>query len=154
LIAALPRLRSLSLAAPIDKLAHPTLSRLELAGAFKQPLDDLPALTELAIATDDDPSALLKWLATSALGGRKLARLDLAKCHVPAAWLEPLAKITGELVVANVVPEKSGTFVRHRNKPEWGRGRVVREFDGKIEIAFPAAGTKVFRKDATFLEPS
>jgi hypothetical protein len=34
-------------------------------------------------------------------------------------------------------------WFEHVNKPDWGRGRVIRRFDDKIEIAFAAAGTKV-----------
>ena len=41
--------------------------------------------------------------------------------------------------------------VEHANKPEWGTGTIVRELDDKIEVEFPNAGKKLFKRDAPFL---
>jgi hypothetical protein len=35
--------------------------------------------------------------------------------------------------------------------PQWGRGTIVRRFEGKVAIDFPHGGMKVFRADAPFL---
>jgi hypothetical protein len=42
-------------------------------------------------------------------------------------------------------------WVEHASKPEWGRGTIVRRFDGKLEVKFPGHGVKVFRAAAPFL---
>jgi hypothetical protein len=41
-------------------------------------------------------------------------------------------------------------WIEHTGKPEWGRGKLVREYDGKLEIAF-SSGTRTFKADAAFL---
>ena len=41
--------------------------------------------------------------------------------------------------------------IEHTGKPEWGRGTIVREYDGKLEIAFEHGGTRTLKADAPFL---
>lgn len=41
--------------------------------------------------------------------------------------------------------------VEHANKPEWGRGTIVREYDGKLDIEFANAGKKTLEAGAVFL---
>jgi len=41
--------------------------------------------------------------------------------------------------------------IEHANKPEWGIGTIVRELDDKIEVEFPSAGKKMFKRNAPFL---
>jgi len=142
----------------------------------------LPGLTELALrpSRPQDTREICDALATSGwlrrltqlgihggecdaimllepgLAKRRLARLDLTGTPVRIALRDQLAKLAEELVAPDlVVPEVAageGVFVAHRNKPEWGRGRVIRRFEGKLEIEFPTAGTKVFKADAPFLQ--
>src|SRR5262249_47266057 len=86
------------------------------------------------------------------LGDRRLTRLELSGRPLPALLNEQLAEVCEELVSADVIaPEPVEPWVEHANKPEWGRGRIVRRFDGKVEVAFPRAGIKVFKADAPFL---
>jgi hypothetical protein len=95
-------------------------------------------------------------LLEPALVKRKLARLDLTGTPVRAGFRDQLAKLAKELVtpdlVAAEVTATAGAYVLHTNKPEWGRGRIVRRFDGKLEIEFPEGGTKVLKADAPFLQ--
>jgi hypothetical protein len=42
-------------------------------------------------------------------------------------------------------------YVKHTQKPDWGIGKVVRTFEGKLEIAFRDA-TRVFKDGSAFLQ--
>ncbi len=87
-----------------------------------------------------------------ALGDRKLARLDLSRLPSPRALRPRLAELCAELAFTDSTPKPDGDeWVEHANQPAWGRGTIVRRFDGKIEIAFPQAGKKIFKADAPFL---
>lgn len=59
-----------------------------------------------------------------------------------------------ELAFPTTTADTGTLYAEHRNTPAWGRGKVLRTFNGKIEIAFPKTGTKVFRADAPFLRLS
>ena len=91
-------------------------------------------------------------LAT-ALEGRKLARLDLSRMPLPRALRPKLAAVCIELLFTDSAPTVGGLdeWVEHANQPSWGRGKIVRRFEGKLEIAFPNAGKKIFKADAPFL---
>jgi len=92
-------------------------------------------------------------LAT-ALGGRKLARLELRTPEIAADVRARFAALCDELVCRDAAPTApSEEWVEHVNKPEWGRGRVIRRFDDKLEIAFAAAGTKVLVASSPLLRP-
>ena len=120
---------------------HPSLRFLrELRITFFTPGDAttaLPALCdvlpptvrrlELASATDD----MLAQLA------RALPAVEIVLPQAPAPPAPPTVH---------------KDFARHTGKPEWGRGKIIRRFDGKLEIKFPKIGNKVFRADAPFLE--
>ena len=100
--------------------------------------------------TDDDVAAL-----TGQLGKKgKLARLDLTGTQVPLALRDKLMKLCDELVVPNlVVPDDATIYVEHTAKPEWGRGKLVRRHEGKVEVEFKKpVGKKVFKADAPFLK--
>jgi Protein of unknown function (DUF3553) len=86
------------------------------------------------------------------LDGRKLARLDLSKLPMPRSARPQLAALCVELAFTDNEPrDDAELWVEHANQPSWGRGTIVRRFDGKLEIMFPKLGKKVFRADAPFL---
>jgi uncharacterized protein (TIGR02996 family) len=196
LVASLPRLNALSIVGrpAFEKLAHPTLIRLELglvknAGQFDLgsiiPLlskQKLPELTELAVHSTQprDTSAICHALVSSGwlprlthlgihgalgegielladgLGTHKLTRLDLTRTPIRVTLRDKLAKLADEVIMPDVIvpeiaPGDTGVLVEHRNRPEWGQGRLIRRFEGKLEIEFEEAGTKVFKADAPFL---
>jgi hypothetical protein len=172
LVALLPRLDQLRLygRTTAKRLAHPKLRRLAVRGPCEQllcDLDGLPALEtiELYVQASTAPADLLCNFAghvilTGALDldaarmwrervrGCKLARLDVSACKVDDATTRLLHDVTDELYAQQPL----GDRIRHRAKPEWGIGTVVRRYDGKLEVSFGEAGVKVFRADAPFLE--
>jgi hypothetical protein len=85
------------------------------------------------------------------LGGRPLAALDLTGTRIHADTKRRLAQLCDELVAPTLLDPVVESYVEHTGRPEWGRGHVVRRFDGKVEIEFPAVGRRVFRADATCL---
>lgn len=113
----------------------------------------LEQLRELALPDAQISEGGAHELARS-LGERRLARLDVTGNPLTAATRSALAALCDELIASNA-PASVGPprerAVEHANKPEWGRGVVVREFDGKIEVVFPGAGSKVFKAGAPFL---
>lgn len=130
----LPALRSLT----IEKLIEPFLERI---AKF------LPQLTDLALVGcvfDDDYEAL-----EEALAGHKLATLTLDPWRNPPLDRERLAGLCDELVIPanNKSTPAVGSYVTHAT---FGRGQVLREFDGKLEIAFPG-GTRML-KDGPYLK--
>jgi hypothetical protein len=108
----------------------------------------LDRLSGLALTQRLPTASSVRRLA-EALGGRKLARLEVTGAPLPAPLAASLAALCDELVAVVAVAEPA--YVEHANKPEWGRGRIVRRFDGKVEIDFPGAGTKIFKADLPFL---
>ncbi len=89
------------------------------------------------------------------LAGRKLARLEITGVPIPLPVRAVLTETCTELVCPSgaVVLDADTTHVEHANKPEWGRGKIVKRRDGKLEIEFPKLGRKVFKADAPFLIP-
>ena len=110
-------------------------------------------LTSLSLAHmlfDSDDLARLE----RALDGRKLDSLTVIGTRIPEAERPRLAALCDELevVFAYVPTEPSGpVHIEHITKPEWGLGRLVREYDGKVEVTFEV-GTKTFKADAPFLK--
>jgi len=99
------------------------------------------------------PAAVVTQLARY-LGPRKLARLDLTGTKVPVALRAKLAALCDELIAPDIaIADDQTVYVEHSNKPEWGRGTLVRRAEGKLEVEFPAPiGRKVFKADAPFLK--
>ncbi|MGN6105752.1 MAG: DUF3553 domain-containing protein [Kofleriaceae bacterium] len=110
----------------------------------------LSRLTHLAITHGTLSAAGVEVLAAG-LAGRKLAQLDVSHHRLPFTLRGALAALCDELVFPDPVEPSGVVWVEHANKPEWGRGTLVRRYDGKVEVSFPAAGVKVFRADAPFL---
>ncbi|MEO8705969.1 MAG: DUF3553 domain-containing protein [Kofleriaceae bacterium] len=152
---------TVSRVADLSRARLPGLRRLEIHHRHhaRDPLDEvleylargglLDRLTHLTL-----PNGELSMQGVTALAGglgtRTLTRLELGdRDPIPRHVSDALAKLTDELV-ALVAPEAT-TAVEHANKPEWGRGTIVRRYDNKIEIEFANAGTKVFKADAAFL---
>lgn len=130
----LPALRRLT----VEKLIEPFLERI---AKF------LPQLAELELVGclfDDDYDAL-----EDALAGHKLAKLTLDPWRNPPLDRARLAALCDELVVpaGNKSTPVVGSYVTHAT---FGRGQVLREFDGKLEIAF-ASGTRTL-KDGPYLK--
>jgi hypothetical protein len=86
------------------------------------------------------------------LDGRRLRRLELLEAEVPLGAQARLARLCDELAFPVPAPStEQAVWVEHAAKPEWGRGEIVRRFDGKLEVKFPGHGVKVFKADAPFL---
>ncbi len=152
--AALPAVRSLVFRAWIpssDPLA--ALARSAWLAQLERVHLDEPARfagSEPELLTNTSAEALRAGLA-----GKKLARLEVTGMSVPLPVRAILAACCTELVcpMTAVVLDASTTHVEHSAKPEWGRGRIVKFHDGKLEVKFPKIGVKVFRADAPFLKP-
>ena len=84
------------------------------------------------------------------LAGRKLTQLEIVAPPLPAVVTHELATLTDQLIAPSALAAEP-RFVAHTARPEWGRGTIVRRYDGKLEIEFPGAGKKVFKADAPFL---
>nr|HEX4315992.1 DUF3553 domain-containing protein [Kofleriaceae bacterium] len=118
----------------------------------------LDRLTHLTLA-GGDLSAFGTGQLVAGLAGRKLLRLELPRTRIRKSLMSQLERVTDELVTSHVTHELGAggaeviEYVEHAAKPEWGRGRVVRRFDGKVEIEFAddGIGRRVFRADAEFL---
>lgn len=137
----------------------------------------LPGLRELRIGGSQDTDALCHALEGGGWLGH-LSRLDLSGGTMTRRGAEALAGWTGRLAWLDVSGNRltpscrrlleprcdqlvfggqqgegqESWYVRHRRRPEWGRGRVVRELEGKLEIEFEGAGRKVLKADAPYLE--
>jgi uncharacterized protein DUF3553 len=86
------------------------------------------------------------------LAGHMLARLDLEGSLLSAASIGRLAACAQDLVFTEpAAAADAPLWVEHLKQPAWGRGTIVRRFDGKLEIEFEHAGTKVFKAGAPFL---
>jgi hypothetical protein len=106
--------------------------------------------------TDTEPLSLDAVAALrGGLSGRKLPRLEITSVAIPLPARTALGELCIELVcpASSVVLGEATTHVEHANKPEWGRGKIVKRHDGKLEVKFPKAGVKVFKADAPFLVP-
>jgi hypothetical protein len=141
--------------------ALPALRRLVIAPRFKQmeSIDSLSfglarggllgQLDELELAGTCTGAGLD--LLAAAIGGRRIARLEL-RSEIAADVRARFATLCDELVCPDAAGATAAEeWFEHANKPEWGRGCVVRRFDGKLEIAFAAAGTKVLVASSPFL---
>lgn len=93
------------------------------------------------------------------LAGRPLPTLKLSYLHLGAgcdARLRALAVTVESRHVRQdetIVSEPASEYVEHVKKPEWGRGKILRRVDDKIEIEF-ASGTRVFPANSPMLKPS
>jgi hypothetical protein len=89
----------------------------------------------------------------AAYASRKLARLELRNAKLTADYRGRLARVCDELDFRDALPGKAAgvEWIENTKNPDLGRGRVVREFDGKVEVAFPS-GTRTFKADAPFLK--
>jgi hypothetical protein len=112
----------------------------------------LAQLTHLTITGGILTDSGIKFLA-KALGGRELAKLDLTGTPLPKPARAQLQELCGELGFTDATPRGDGEVeVEHANQPSWGKGKIVRRFEGKLEIEFPKPiGKKVFKADAAFL---
>lgn len=140
--------------------------------------EQLPAVTKLAIVRFREPGlidGIVKWLPrlrelelrtstlfggdvvslARGLAGRKLARLVVHARGVAPRDRAELVKVCDELDFASeggrTVADAVADAIEHTGKPEWGRGTIVREYDGKLEIAFEHGGTRTLKADAPFL---
>ncbi len=141
----LPALRRLVIAP-----RYPELESIDSLCFGLAPGGLLGQLDELAL-TGTCTGAGVELLA-AALGGRRIPRLELRTSAIAADVRTRYASLCDELVcsvgAATVAVEE---WFEHTNKPDWGRGRVIRRFDDKVEIAFAAAGTKVLVASSPFL---
>jgi uncharacterized protein (TIGR02996 family) len=87
---------------------------------------------------------------------RKLAHVAVLDTPIRAGLVAKLKKLAREVVAPGAVGDgpvaEEGAYVLHANKPEWGRGRIVRSFSGKLEIEFADGETRVLKADAPFLQ--
>ncbi len=145
----LPKLRSLELTA---RFSH--ASNLDAICTMLANLRWLAQLTHLTLAFGRAHlgAPAIDALA-SGLGTRRLARLDVTGVSVTEAQRDQLAALCDELVAPDVRGSKAKdvVWVEHTQKPEWGRGRLVRRFEDKIDVEFDGLGKKVFRADAPAL---
>jgi hypothetical protein len=91
------------------------------------------------------------------LAGRVLPKLEISSVAISLPVRAALTPLCVELVcpAAAVVLGENTTHIEHSNKPEWGRGKIVKRHDGKLEVQFKKSiGTKVFKADAPFLVPA
>ena len=143
----LPAVRSLAIHVPhwLRYQEHALVEPFVRAGWIEQ-------LTELAL--HDVPLDVANvGLLSRALAGRRLARLSIANSGLTKFDRPTLQALCTELVFecnGTTPPSATTLHVEHVNKPEWGRGRILREYDGKVEIAF-ASGTRTFKADAPYL---
>jgi len=132
---------------PLAALARtPWITRLERVHI------DIPSWNaERSPFTADTVAAL-----RSALGVKKLPRLEISGAPITLPVRAALAELCVELAcpAASVVVDATASHVTHANKPEWGRGKIVKRLGDKLEVKFPDVGVKVFKADAPFLVPS
>jgi uncharacterized protein (TIGR02996 family) len=159
-----PTLASLTLSRPAPDVFErcraeqlPGLTRLVVAG-YHEPdlvrsivrtglLGQLSELELELVSLELPELALLE----EGLGGRRLSRLVLDYCGWTALERPRLAALCDTLVFDDRGATVAGPiYIEHASKPEWGRGTVVREGDGKVVVAFDS-GTRTFKSDAPFL---
>ncbi|MGE0870555.1 MAG: hypothetical protein AB7P03_18465 [Kofleriaceae bacterium] len=164
-----PTLRSLVLSMPSEQVlqacfpqALPNVTQLELdaysvsgtklvdylrtSGWFAQ-------LTELTLEKVNIEDHHIDQIGEG-LAGRRLVRLDVKRSRVTRQGVRKLAALCETLLCAQMEPTPAAEpqWYEHTAMPELGRGRVVRRWDGKIEIAF-ASGPRTFKANAAFLRP-
>ncbi len=109
-----------------------------------------------AAATDAIPLPF-EWVDAlrDGLAGRKLSILEITGVPIPLPVRAALTPLCAELICPShaVVLDDATTHVTHAAKPEWGRGKIIKRANGKLEIKF-GKETKVFKADAPFLVPS
>nr|HEX4313095.1 DUF3553 domain-containing protein [Kofleriaceae bacterium] len=166
-----PRLRRLELWAGSEPLevavaqlqpdALPALDALVLGGAGDRRFDAsctvlqqagwLSRLRALQLHYGNVSAAAIAALAAG-LGDRCLDVVDVSNAHVTAGGVDKLARLCRELVLPDGSRRPgAATWIEHAQHPEWGRGRITARRDGKLEIAFEHAGTKVFAATARAL---
>ncbi|MBA3503772.1 MAG: DUF3553 domain-containing protein, partial [Deltaproteobacteria bacterium] len=159
-LSALPYLEHLQLEEPSSETLAtiPRVARLELrrdsfGRVFERLEHCLPHVRELVLQSVPLELADVGVLARL-LDGRKLARLALERCGLTKEDRPLLETLCDELEFDAPNPSAGAVTIEHANKPEWGRGTLVREYDGKIDVEFPSAGKKTFKADAPFLRRS
>jgi hypothetical protein len=99
----------------------------------------------------------IEWaeLLARGLGKRKLRQLEITSVPITLPVRAALTPLCDELISPShaVVLDETTTHVMHANKPEWGRGKILKRHDGKLEVKF-GKQVKVFKADAPFLVPS
>jgi hypothetical protein len=162
--------------ADCDAIAHPSVRSLVLSHSSESTIAacarGLPAVTSLELWGSPEVIVLEKagllgrvhelilhgWLTGDdiarierALAGRRLAKLAVHDSGLGTNMRSRLHALADVLVFPDARPAQPGVaWVEHSAKPEWGRGKIVREADGKIEVAF-ASGKRTFKADAPFL---
>ncbi len=171
LVAALPRLRRLVIRR-CRGVAHPSVEWLELDEPSSCLPADLPSVRRLTLRVPRERlvERVGPWLGqithlellgvrlvpadverlASELAGRRLAHLDVTGNQLPTTCHATLAACCEQLTFPDQALDTGVTWVEHLKNPSWGRGRVIRRIDDKLEIAF-AIGTKVLKADAPFL---
>jgi hypothetical protein len=140
---ALPALRSLAIAGASEEFDHgETCDDLARTGLLEQ-------IDRLAIRGPVAPAMRSVRALERGLAGRKLAELDVGGPVLERDVFDALGRLCEQLV--GKPADQVLTWVEHANKPEWGRGAIVRIADGKVEVDFPGGGRKVFKADAEFL---
>lgn len=130
------------------------------AGSFDALADSgwLSRLDTLELAAMDLEEAHVAALERG-LAGRKLTTLKLSFLHLGDGCEARLRALAGSLDSHYVrqeettVSEPATAYVEHVKKPEWGRGKILRRFDDKMEVEF-ASGTRVFPANSPMLKPS
>jgi hypothetical protein len=156
----LPHLEQLLLEQPMPGTfaCVPPVARLEVRYGIGSILDELGpcvhALRELVFEFTPlhtrDVMSLERVLA-----GKRLERLAILRSDLTSDDAPRLAQLCETLEFDGQAPAVPTTIlIEHANKPEWGRGTIVREFDGKVEVEFPGVGKKLFKADAPFLKRS
>jgi hypothetical protein len=126
-------------------------------------LPQLPQLVELALRPEEPDATEIcrvlssaSWLArlsrlglhdlggldlvalANGLGGRRLAQLDLTNTNVRPECQDALAALADDVVPRLAARAPDGDIAT---------SRVLRRFEGKLEIDFPLAGAKIFKAD-------
>jgi hypothetical protein len=112
----------------------------------------LPRLDALELSGGLDEAMLVDVLRHG-LAGRRLASLAI-RTSVSRRAYDHLATLCDALdcpcAERKVFAAAARRVVEHATRPEWGRGTLVREANGKVEIRF-ADAVRTFKADAPFL---
>ena len=110
----------------------------------------LVRVTELGLVGGDLTTLGIAQLEAG-LGGLPARRARPHRDAHPRRQPAPARGAVRRAVAPSLVDTVAEAYVEHTGKPEWGRGHVVRRYEGKVEIEFPAVGRRWFRADATCL---
>jgi len=122
----------------------------------------LPVLERLVI---DRPTGVgmtpermpLEWAQALAAGlaGHRLKQLEITSLAIPLPVRAALTPLCDELICPShaIVLDDTTTHVTHATKPEWGKGKILKRANGKLEIAF-GKEVRVLKADAPFLIPA